>query len=143
MLGFPDVLGSHDPFDLMQDDHDAFALTPLVYSAGPDGIYDIVPGDYCTGTSQPFASSPISYNSPLNYFYPNYMYQLFGNSQSSASAISAAGNGTNDFYSPTSYGHPPFAGGPVDYSNDSFTNPGPPNGRLNHWDNIHNHVLGR
>jgi prepilin-type N-terminal cleavage/methylation domain-containing protein len=141
MRGLADSGGSHDPYDLMQDDHDAFSLTPLVYSAGADGIYDIVPGDYCTGSSQPFASSTISYNSPLNYFDPGNIYILFSNHQTTL--IASAAQGTHDFYNPTAFGHSPFAGAAIDYSNDSNTNPGPANGRLNHWDNIHNHLLGR
>ena len=31
----------HDPFDTRNVDEDAYALVPLIYSAGPDGIYDI------------------------------------------------------------------------------------------------------
>ncbi|MHB1035798.1 MAG: type II secretion system protein [Pirellulales bacterium] len=34
----------HDPFDTRRVDRGAFALYPLVYSAGPDGVYDIHSG---------------------------------------------------------------------------------------------------
>ncbi len=36
-----DPVTDHDPFDTRNVDSEAFRLIPLIYSAGPDGIYDI------------------------------------------------------------------------------------------------------
>lgn len=37
----PDATVHHDPFDIMQRQDGAFAIYPLIYSAGPDQIFDI------------------------------------------------------------------------------------------------------
>jgi len=36
-----DPINNHDPFDPMQIHPEAYHLIPLIYSAGPDGIYDL------------------------------------------------------------------------------------------------------
>ena len=52
-----DAINDHDPFDPRRVDDDAFRLVPLIYSPGPDGIYDI---DYAHDyhyTGNPYAST--------------------------------------------------------------------------------------
>jgi len=39
--GSRDPMANHDQFDPSQIDQNAYALYPLIFSAGPDGIYDI------------------------------------------------------------------------------------------------------
>lgn len=41
MIGAPDTVNHHDPFDVRRVDANAFATFPLIYSMGPDGIEDI------------------------------------------------------------------------------------------------------
>jgi prepilin-type N-terminal cleavage/methylation domain-containing protein len=48
-----DPVNQHDPFDPMKTDSSAYQLIPLIYSAGPDGIYDIQQ----TGTSYNYFST--------------------------------------------------------------------------------------
>jgi prepilin-type N-terminal cleavage/methylation domain-containing protein len=84
-----DPVKDHDPLDPYRVDSNAWRMVPLIYSAGPDGIYDI--------------------------------------------EIKAGYDMTN-----------PYAGDlgkPKDLANESRTAPGPANGTLDHYDNIHNHRL--
>ncbi|MCS7306703.1 MAG: prepilin-type N-terminal cleavage/methylation domain-containing protein [Thermoguttaceae bacterium] len=84
-----DPVRDHDPLDPYKVDSNAWRMTPLIYSAGPDGIYDI--------------------------------------------EVQAGYDGAN-----------PYAGElgkPKDLANQSRTAPGPANGTLDHYDNIHNHRL--
>ncbi len=84
-----DPVNDHDPLDPYKVDSNAWRMVPLVYSAGPDGIYDI--------------------------------------------ELKAGYDITN-----------PYAGEvgkPKDLANESRTAPGPANGTLDHYDNIHNHRL--
>lgn len=89
----------HDPFDPMRVEPDAYQLIPLIYSAGPDGIYDIETND-----------------EQYSYF-KDQMHSPFG-------------SGTLKI------------GTPVDRDNYSRTGNTPANGRLDHYDNIHNHRMG-
>jgi len=63
----------HDPFDTRNVDDDAYALLPLIYSAGPDGIYDInrepnwrFEGDPYFHVSPPSAGQPNNSGQPLD-----------------------------------------------------------------------------
>ena len=89
----------HDPFDPMMVEPNAYQLIPLIYSAGPDGIYDIQMDDD--------------------------QYTYFKDSQ----------------HSPYGTGNVKI-GTPADSDNFSRTGNTPANGRLDHFDNIHNHRMG-
>jgi hypothetical protein len=84
------ALEDHDPQDAMKVEPNSYRLVPLIYSAGPDGVYDI--------------------NFEGNYFYGGSMNPYAEN-----------------------------VGEPIDSENMSVTAPGSANGRLDHYDNIHNH----
>ncbi len=65
-----DPLNSHDPFDPLRIFADGFSLYPLIFSAGPDGRYDISNGD---------GANPLSYTTgptSSNGFFPNNPYHL-------------------------------------------------------------------
>ncbi|HPP53717.1 MAG TPA: type II secretion system protein [Thermoguttaceae bacterium] len=84
-----DPVNDHDPLDSSKVETGAWRMVPLIYSAGPDGIYDL--------------------------------------------ELKAGYDMTN-----------PYAGElgkPKDLANESRTAPGPANGTLDHYDNIHNHRL--
>jgi prepilin-type N-terminal cleavage/methylation domain-containing protein len=53
LIQVDDPVNRHDPFDPSRREADAFALTPLVYSAGPDGEDGIVQLESWTGRSLP------------------------------------------------------------------------------------------
>ncbi len=92
----------HDPFDPQRVDIHAWRLVPLIYSAGPDGIYDINPTAVdATGN---YSGHPYANVDPALVFQN---YRAMGN--------------------------------PADLPNQSVTAPGPANGTLDHYDNIHNH----
>jgi prepilin-type N-terminal cleavage/methylation domain-containing protein len=60
-----DQLGNHDPFDPLRVDlpgppsaRRVFRLVPLVYSAGPDGVKDIISFNAATDFNDPYAVPP-------------------------------------------------------------------------------------
>ena len=59
--------GDHDPFDPFRRDVKAYRLVPLIYSAGPDEVYDVV-----INTDQGFAyPSPQGFLDPYTIINPN------------------------------------------------------------------------
>ena len=81
-------------------------LVPLIYSAGPDGIYDITAGP---NKDPDIPSDTYSYNGNP--------YTIFGSASTAWDMI----------------------GTPFDVDNTSVTATDPANGRLDHYDNLHNH----
>jgi hypothetical protein len=59
-----DPIKDHDPFDPRRVEAGAFKLTPLIYSAGPDGVYGLGTntGAY---TGNPFDNASITLGQPL------------------------------------------------------------------------------
>lgn len=56
------ALEDHDPFDLMNLEQGAYRLVPLIYSAGPDGQYDVFVGSenaYSVSSPNPYSGSPL------------------------------------------------------------------------------------
>ena len=78
-----DPVESHDPFDPLQSDANAFALHPLVYSAGPDKLYDVV-------TDYPAPDGPLRYATTVP---PNYPYYTPPSGPQIGTAMDANGDG--------------------------------------------------
>lgn len=53
--GLPDPINDHDPFDHAQVDPNAFRIVPLIYSPGPDGIFDITAATSAVMNGDPYA----------------------------------------------------------------------------------------
>lgn len=62
-----DATNDHDPLDPYRVDAGAWRMVPLIYSAGPDGIYDIMPANTTAGAAydmnNPYAA-PIAVGTP-------------------------------------------------------------------------------
>lgn len=86
------ITNDHDPFDPSRLDGYCWRLLPLIYSAGPDGIYDIH-----TDVGHTYAGSP--YGSWVS---GNFVYYTIGNpadeANTSITAPSTAGNGSLDHF---------------------------------------------
>lgn len=70
-----DLEGSPDPFDPLRVFPQSFALYPLIYSAGPDGIYDIL-SRIPDNTASPPIPDVIRYADPKSPYYPNNPYYV-------------------------------------------------------------------
>jgi prepilin-type N-terminal cleavage/methylation domain-containing protein len=93
----------HDPFDPQRVDKDGFELFPLIYSAGPDGIYDInvsgftfnappSPLQYCDLN---FNSSPASSGRCLDYYWQDGPRPRQAGLMGTPTDIAPAGNDAN------------------------------------------------
>jgi prepilin-type N-terminal cleavage/methylation domain-containing protein len=119
----PDVVARHDPFDPLKLQGNAFALYPLIYSAGPDGAGDLLhplwnPNSATNSIQPPQAFSLPSSSSTLTwqYYVPNlnqHVYDPYGPINSNFALV----------------------GGPADDNGD---------GDSTGWtDNIHNQLIGQ
>jgi prepilin-type N-terminal cleavage/methylation domain-containing protein len=111
----PDAVNQHDPFDPRGIDPIAFRLVPLIYSAGPDRIEDILSSKTDTsGNELPANDDPFA--------------DLRADTTPCATYNPITGKGK-------------LLGIPNDLS--SYRNGAviSPNGTLNHYDNIHNHRI--
>lgn len=71
-----DPVKQHDPFDPMNTEPAAYQLLPLIYSAGPDGIYDILVADdnytyFKDPNHSPYTNIGAPVVSPNNYSHTN------------------------------------------------------------------------
>lgn len=109
-----DATKDNDPFDTLGIYNSiAYRLVPLIYSAGPDGIYDINIGTEGGAT---------------------YAYRLDTGNYYTAGSVKL------DAYAQDGNAPPKQIGAPLD-GDDVFTGASA-NGRLDHQDNIHNHQSG-
>ncbi|MCE9555895.1 MAG: type II secretion system GspH family protein [Planctomycetes bacterium] len=114
----PDAINYHDAFDPRRVDTEAFLVYPLIFSNGPDRIEDIYTGVDDQVCDDPYTdlradSTPCGAYDPLAAF--------------------TAGS--------PSVGLPKLLGIPHDlkaYRNQTELNT---NGKLNHYDNVHNHAM--
>jgi len=114
----PDAITYHDAFDPRRVDVEAFLIYPLVFSNGPDRIEDIYTGTVDQVRDDPYVdirndSSPCGDYDPLATF--------------------TAGT--------PSIGLPKWLGIPHDLKAFRYGSEQPSNGKLNHYDNVHNHHL--
>jgi len=124
---WPDANARHDPFDVMAKDEVAFFVYPLIYSAGPDKIFDIYGGvlgandnpyievSSGTGSAQDITARPTCQTYKI-------LEKKDGDSWPSGAA-------------------PRYAGRPKDLNSWEGGASVGANGELNHYDNIHNHSL--
>jgi hypothetical protein len=119
-----DPAGRHDPFDPLKLEPVAFALYPLIYSAGPDRTGDILHPLWSTtiltdNPQQPALPSTASFISANYYVTPN--QPLLPICDPYGSTVANANFG--------------LVGSPVDEDGDGDTGG---------WaDNIHNHLIGQ
>ena len=117
-----DPTKDRNPFDTTGVATDAFRLVPLIYSAGPDGIFDINIGKGATGTFS--YAEAYSLIGTWNLFY-----------------LTAYGQDTNTGY--TDGNGDTLGAGCVGLPRDSSAIDGTAaNGKFDHIDNIHNHQIG-
>ena len=125
--GWPNARKHHDPFDVMNDEDFAFRVYPLIYSAGPDKIFDIY-----SGPAAEKAADDEPKESPFMEF-----------SASESSVITSVPNFLPyDVLATGSASDPRFIGRVKDLdSSSTATGKADANGVLDHYDNIHNHRL--
>lgn len=121
----PDAITYHDAFDPRRVDVEAFLIYPLINSSGPDRIDDISRGptdqvrDDPYADFRPYAVPPDS--SPCGVYDPLDMSYTFGGMPSA--------------------GLPKWLGIPHDLTHVRNNATISANGKLNHYDNVHNHAM--
>ena len=118
----PDAVNKHDGLDPFRVDEHAFLIYPLVFSGGPDKIIDIYGGESDQVRDDPYDMD-------------------LGNAGVRADSTPC---GTYDpvatfTFGTASNGLPKWQGIPHDFGMYRNQTQQSPNGKMNHYDNIHNH----
>ena len=113
-----DAESHHDPFDRAGVHESAYRLFPLIYSAGPDRVFDIYSGGDSSVNDNPYEDVDAD-DSPCDDYDPEDSFT----------------EGT------PSVGHPKLMAIPKDLNTRRGTLVITANGKLEHYDNIHNHHI--
>lgn len=120
---WPDTVEHHDPFDVMRVDAVAFRVYPLIYSAGPDKIFDVYSGVDDVNADTPFVDFSEDGGSTMQSAPSCTTYDPL--------AKESGGDwGANE--------HPRYSGRPKNLNSAIEGNQA--NDTLDHRDNIHNHI---
>ena len=133
----PDARNSHDPFDMRGVDELAYSVFPLIHSAGPDKIFDVYGGFSAFSVDDPFVQWDTAKESDPT---TNPPIRINSATARQTSCADYEPIGTFDPET-TSAARPKYIGVPKDL--DSWNNGAVvvANGVLNHYDNIHNHLM--
>ena len=119
----PDAANKHDAMDPLRVDTEAFLIYPLIYSGGPDKIGDISAG---------FENDQVR-DDPYDMDLSNGGVRADSTPCGTYDPVATFSFGT------PSIGVPKWPGIPHDFGIYRNQNLQSPNGKMNHYDNIHNH----